>query len=89
MEMFVCNNHIALRNGVLTSLHTYVHRIGLTDNLLPVLEYGATWRRHRKIFHTRFHPAAAKAFLHLHTKSTSILLRSLLEDPVDYVEHLK
>lgn len=63
--------------------------MGLADWPLVILEYGSTWRKHRKIFHGRFHPGAASAFWPLHAKATSELLLNLLKDPADYVEHLR
>lgn len=68
---------------------TFSFRMGLADWPLVILEYGSTWRKHRKIFHGRFHPGAASAFWPLHAKATSELLLNLLKDPADYVEHLR
>ncbi|TFK25351.1 cytochrome P450 [Coprinopsis marcescibilis] len=53
------------------------------------MNYGDYWRKHRRIFHQSFHPAAARQF-HPHiSKATRKMLNRFLEDPGDMMEILR
>ncbi|KAF8884004.1 cytochrome P450 [Infundibulicybe gibba] len=59
------------------------------DFNFPCMPYGDRWRQHRRIMHQAFHPTAARRFHPHEIRATHNLLRRLLDDPNDYMVHLR
>lgn len=51
--------------------------------------YGAFWRTRRKLFHQEFDLTAAMRFQPQELKASRDLLRSLLDNPEDFLQHLR
>lgn len=57
--------------------------------LFATMEYGESWKQHRKLFQREFHPNAVTALFQPQVlKHTSGLLTRLLESPDDFMEHI-
>jgi cytochrome P450 len=59
------------------------------DFNLGLMVYGDRWRIHRKVFHEVFRPEAAVSFRPIQLSSIHALLRKMMENPEDYVTHLR
>ena len=53
------------------------------------MQYGIKWRAHRRLFHRHFNPTASANYRPLQVKETGSLLKSLLTNPQDYVQHVR
>ncbi|KAF9529927.1 cytochrome P450 [Crepidotus variabilis] len=53
------------------------------------MDYGDTWRRHRRLMHNAFHPAASKQFLPHLSKATLAFLNNMLDKPESLVENIR
>ncbi|KAJ8695766.1 hypothetical protein PTI98_005695 [Pleurotus ostreatus] len=57
--------------------------------LFAAMEYGESWKQHRRLFQREFHPNAVTALFQPQVlKHTSGLLTRLLESPDDFMEHI-
>ncbi|KAL0956441.1 hypothetical protein HGRIS_002589 [Hohenbuehelia grisea] len=56
---------------------------------LAFMPYADRWRRHRRIMHQHFRPQAAVRYRHHELDNVHHLLRSLLDHPVDFWDHLR
>ncbi|KAJ3746113.1 cytochrome P450 [Lentinula detonsa] len=54
-----------------------------------LMAYGDEWRAQRKLFQQEFHPQAAERFHPLEVRVTHQFLNRLLEDPKNYVHHIR
>ncbi|KAJ6580641.1 cytochrome P450 [Mycena capillaripes] len=70
------------RLPMLTELMGWDFGIGL-------MNYGDRWRSHRKILHDAFHIGAAKQFHTQELAAAHTLLRRILQDPRDVMEHFR
>lgn len=59
------------------------------DWIFSSMPYGDTWRKHRRLFHNHFNPAASLTYLDVQTKEAHSLLQSLAENPADFVRHIR
>ncbi|KAJ6548207.1 cytochrome P450, partial [Mycena vulgaris] len=59
------------------------------DFSIGFMKYGDRWRAHRKVFHDAFNVGAAKHFHPQERAAAHSLLRRILRDPHDLMEHLK
>lgn len=59
------------------------------DWVLGFIPYGQKWRDIRKAFHGHFHPTATLQYQPMEIKATHELLRRLVDNPADFVEHLR
>ncbi|KAA1466861.1 CyP450 monooxygenase [Dentipellis sp. KUC8613] len=57
--------------------------------VLGFVPYGQKWRDVRKAFHAHFHPTATLQYHGNEIKATHRLLRGLLEQPDDFMDHLR
>jgi len=55
----------------------------------PLMRYNPVWKRYRRLFMQYLGPSRAKAFHARQQKASHRLLRSILDEPADYQEHLK
>lgn len=53
------------------------------------MEYGATWREHRKAFHQYFHPKASLKYRPDQLASTRRMLHLLLESPDEFIQIIR
>ncbi|KAF8515735.1 cytochrome P450 [Gautieria morchelliformis] len=53
------------------------------------MRYGDRWRRHRKMFHQKFHPTPVGAYHSIQYKHTLDLLRRLHKSPKEFLIHLR
>lgn len=53
------------------------------------MEYGETWRVHRRAFHQQFHERAIRKYQEQIARSVQGFLESLLEDPDDLFKHIR
>ncbi|KAF9457686.1 cytochrome P450 [Collybia nuda] len=53
------------------------------------MPYGETWRRCRRLIHTAHSPEITKQYRPQQLKATHELLRRLLDDPDDFMDHFK
>lgn len=57
---------------------------------LPMMEYGETWRAHRRLFRKAFEDKEANKLHRPHqVKANYELLRNLLDNPRDWYDHLR
>ncbi|KAF8478751.1 cytochrome P450 [Gautieria morchelliformis] len=56
---------------------------------ITFMRYGEWWRRHRKLFHQKFHPAAAAEYHPIQIQRTQELLQRLYETPTEFAEHIR
>ncbi|TFK83549.1 cytochrome P450 [Polyporus arcularius HHB13444] len=59
------------------------------DGNFSLMGYGPWWRRHRRAFWQHFFPAASEGYRPIQRKSTQVLLRKLLDDPTQLVDHIR
>jgi cytochrome P450 len=59
------------------------------DFNLGLMVYGERWRIHRKAFHEVFRPEAAVSFRPIQLNSIHALLLKLMENPENFVTHLR
>lgn len=67
---------------------TPVRRCGL-DWVLTLLRYGPWWRRHRRMFHQFFHPAAIVDYQPSQRREAHRFALRLIEDPTNLVHHIR
>lgn len=53
------------------------------------MEYGDDWQEHRRIFQQEFNPRKLPSFHPRITKEVRTMVRSLLESPEEFVEHIR
>ncbi|KAF8513930.1 cytochrome P450 [Hysterangium stoloniferum] len=53
------------------------------------MHYGNWWRRHRRVFHQKFHPTASAEYHPIQLRQTRELLRRLHETPKEFTEHFR
>lgn len=58
------------------------------SQFLPFLQYGNTWRIHRKLFHRFFNAAVADKFDDKIYKAVDIFLHRLSESPDRFLKHV-
>ncbi|TFK52120.1 cytochrome P450 [Heliocybe sulcata] len=58
-------------------------------NMTGSIEYGDTWRRHRRAFHHGYGPGMVESYHPLVLKKTRHLLQHLLDAPDQYKHHLR
>lgn len=56
--------------------------------LFALMEYGESWKQHRKLFQRVFHPNTVALFQPQVLKHTRGLLRRLLESPGEFMKHI-
>ncbi|KAJ7251381.1 cytochrome P450 [Mycena rebaudengoi] len=56
---------------------------------LSNMRYGDTWREHRRLFHSAFHSIASRRFRPQQVNASHGLLRRLLENPNEVMNHIK
>jgi cytochrome P450 len=81
-ELYVEVLHLPNKRFKLT---IFLARMGWTW-ALPNMEYGASWREHRKALHQYFHPAASLRYRLDQLNCTRRMLRDLLESPDDCMQ---
>jgi len=59
------------------------------DFNVGLMDYGESWRYHRKICHQAFHPDAAKLYYPIQTRKVHQMLGDLLLTPADFEGHSK
>jgi len=59
------------------------------DNSLPMLQYGPTWRQHRKLTHLTLNQEAVKEYHDVQEDIIALFLNSLVERPQDFISHLR
>ncbi|KAF8512772.1 cytochrome P450 [Gautieria morchelliformis] len=59
------------------------------DWIVTFMPYGDKWRRHRRVIHQKFHPAAATEYQPVQLRHTRELLRRLYETPDLVTEHAR
>ncbi|KAJ7483464.1 cytochrome P450 [Mycena latifolia] len=59
------------------------------DFTLGFMKYGDHWRKHRRLFHEAFNATAAQDYRPKERAASHELLRRLLRDPDDIMEHLR
>ncbi|KAF8661206.1 hypothetical protein AX16_001486 [Volvariella volvacea WC 439] len=59
------------------------------DFTFVLMEYGALWRKHRKLMHQSFNPAVVSKFKPHIMKATHTLMRNLLAKPDDFKNHIQ
>ncbi|KAF8641794.1 hypothetical protein AX16_009776 [Volvariella volvacea WC 439] len=64
----------------------YQSQFSFSSGFMP---YGDFWRKHRKLFHQEFHPAAIVRYQPHEIKATKDMLVRLLDDPDDFLEHFR
>ncbi|KAJ7454672.1 cytochrome P450 [Mycena latifolia] len=55
--------------------------------MFALQRYGDTWRTHRRLFHHELNSVAARRFRSLELQQSHHLLRRILDNPDEYVEH--
>nr|BAL05095.1 cytochrome P450 [Phanerodontia chrysosporium] len=60
-----------------------------TDRTVTFMEYGDSWRRHRKLFQEHFRQQAIPRYHHAQTKGVNRLLKSLLDTPEKFSAHIR
>ncbi|KAJ6580704.1 cytochrome P450 [Mycena capillaripes] len=61
----------------------------LTSLLAGFMKYGDHWRKHRQLFHQAFNPVAAQAYHPMERAACHELLRRLLHNPENIMDHLR
>jgi cytochrome P450 len=56
---------------------------------MPMLQYGSTWREHRKLARTALSPDAVKKYHKVQEDIVAMFVNSLLEQPADFVSQLR
>ncbi|KAI0033059.1 cytochrome P450 [Vararia minispora EC-137] len=84
-ELFDKRSSLYSDRPSLTSLTEYLS----FDWAIGFIPYGPKWRAMRRVFHTYFHPAAAKTYEPLETQAVHRLLRNLLDKPRDFRKHTR
>ncbi|KAF8576736.1 cytochrome P450 [Ramaria rubella] len=56
---------------------------------ITFMRYGDYWRRHRKLFHRRFHPSATVDYHPIQIRQTREMLQRIYGTPSNYVAHLR
>ncbi|KIJ26629.1 hypothetical protein M422DRAFT_236437 [Sphaerobolus stellatus SS14] len=51
--------------------------------------YGDWWRRHRRVMHEKFHPAATEVYKPIQIKHTRDILRRFLTTPENFLKHIQ
>ncbi|KAI0791751.1 cytochrome P450 [Abortiporus biennis] len=57
--------------------------------VIPIMKYGEFWRRHRKVLHTYFSPAASETFLPRQLHDSKVLIKLIKDEPEKTVEHMR
>ncbi|KAL0071024.1 hypothetical protein AAF712_001582 [Marasmius tenuissimus] len=70
------------------SLFFYLHRMGW-DWSFGHMPYGPRWKAHRTMFHRQFQPSVVSAFWPIQLKEAHKLIRRLLSDPGNFINHLR
>lgn len=56
----------------------------------PIMRpYGEPWKKARRLLHQHLNPNVTPKYASLQTRHARILLQRLLEDPTNFLEHLK
>ncbi|KAJ6562700.1 cytochrome P450 [Mycena vulgaris] len=63
--------------------------MGFEDFSIGLMKYGDLWRSYRKIFHEDFNMVAAKQFHPQERAATRDLLRRMLQDPRNVMDHFR
>ncbi|KAJ3764225.1 cytochrome P450 [Lentinula raphanica] len=78
-----------------SAIHSDRPRLVMVNELMGwnfsfgLMAYGDEWRAQRKLFQQEFHPQAAERFQPLETRVTHQFLYRLLQDPKNYVHHIR
>ncbi|KAJ4501089.1 cytochrome P450 [Lentinula lateritia] len=78
-----------------SAIHSDRPRLVMVNELMGwnfsfgLMAYGDEWRAQRKLFQQEFHPQAAERFQPLEVRVTHQFLNRLLEDPKNYVHHIR
>ncbi|KAK7048439.1 O-methylsterigmatocystin oxidoreductase [Favolaschia claudopus] len=59
------------------------------DMSFGFMRYGAKWRQHRRMFHQYFRREAIPSYYPIQSKKINELLRNLLSNPEDFVQHIQ
>ncbi|KAG1780854.1 cytochrome P450 [Suillus placidus] len=59
------------------------------DNSMPMLQYGATWREHRKLSRMALSPDAVKRYHRVQEDIIAMYVDSLLEHPAEFASQLR
>jgi Cytochrome P450 len=71
-----------------TTTHSHYHRMGW-DNVLTHFPYGQRMRKHRRLIHSAFSPAAIPSFVAIQHRNAAIFLGGLLRSPHLFEQHIK
>ncbi|KAG1737648.1 cytochrome P450 [Suillus lakei] len=95
-DNIVINSERVARDLLEHRSHNYSDRPEIATNELfgidyttAFMRYGSRWRLHRKILHQSFRQDVITNFRPMQGTKTHDLLLNLLEDPLDYPEHLE
>ncbi|EEB89177.1 hypothetical protein MPER_12751 [Moniliophthora perniciosa FA553] len=78
-----------------SAIHSNRPRLVMVNELMGwnysfgLMEYGDEWRAQRRLFQQEFHPTAAERFQPLEAQVTHTFLRRLLDQPNDFVAHIR
>lgn len=53
------------------------------------MPYGETWRKHRRMFVSKFGPANVHVYNPIQERASGQLLEKLLNTPEDFLDHLR
>lgn len=56
---------------------------------MPLLPYGPIWRSHRKLALSAFSPMAVPRYHQIQTDLTMLLLKELMDTPLNFFEHIR
>ncbi|KAE9397655.1 cytochrome P450 [Gymnopus androsaceus JB14] len=62
--------------------------VGWTGDLL-LMSYGSEWKSHRKLFQQEFHPSNSSLYLPHEKQALRVFLKSLLDAPEEWNEHVE
>lgn len=95
-DNIVINSERVARDLLEHRSHNYSDRPNISTNELfgidyttAFMRYGSRWRLHRKILHQTFRQDAVPSFRPMQVTKSHDLLLNLLEDPLNYPEHLE
>lgn len=54
-----------------------------------LIHYGDSWRKHRRMFVSKFGGSVVQKFYPILERSTALLLERLLESPEEFIDHIR
>ncbi|GJE96514.1 cytochrome P450 [Phanerochaete sordida] len=66
-----------------------IHELTGNDRNIVFMQYGEQWRAHRKLLHQHFRPQVVSQYHAAQTKGVRGLLRSLLDAPEAFTQHIR